>query len=555
MKIVRKFDTWQRLNEQEELDVKTRAQKKADRKKNKRKFRTERFASESGGEYVLIKQKDDKEDQDTFTVKGKGKKSPIWDKEGKVLDDVRSFIDAELFSGQNEGKYDNESIEMEKYKEGARKDKVTFSIKLVDQEAKKAEAAEAEEEAKKAKEEEEAKKVEAEKLTIPANEEGENRIEIGQSSPVLPKIKELIRKTFVKKGFKMGSAYGMDWLDSDKLEEKDAVWIKALRAGFGMKIADFISQGLVDKISAQVAEWEKPAEEEEKEETETNESRVFNFNSYLKMLEQFDMEAAMKQMQQEAPKEEKPAKKKAATGGSGGSAPSTGFSQEEGDKFRQWANSTDELKKKYGKPSKYDLDATGEPDNNFIRKAYAAAKSEYEASKKSTTSIFNDDEDSELKKSMQADYEIANDISNKLIKFWKSNPGAGIFKPFKGVIDDDEDKALKGAYDPWLTSSGIRKQFAKLKNPYYRKTMNGVIYQTKVEMTDMVGNSVSWTLLNPSKLKGIADEGLKQLATYEPPAKTWIGSDLDYIGNKFAKAIGYKPQMSRYRIPGNLFDF
>ena len=60
---------------------------------------------------------------------------------------------------------------------------------------------------------------------------------------------------------------------------------------------------------------------------------------------------------------------------------STGFSQEEGDKFRQWANSTDELKKKYGKTSKYDLDAAGKPDNSFIRKAYAAAKSEYEASK------------------------------------------------------------------------------------------------------------------------------------------------------------------------------
>ena len=544
MKIVRKFDTWQRLNEQEELDVKTRAQKKADRKKNKRKFRTERFASESGGEYVLIKQKDDREDQDTFIVKGKGKKSPIWDKEGKVLDDVRGFIDAELFSGQNEGKYDNESIEMEKYKEGARKDKVTFSIKLVDQEAKKAKE---EEEAKKAKEEE-AKNVEAEKLTIPANEEGENRIEIGQTSPVLTKIKELIRKTFVKKGFKMGSAYGMDWLDSDKLEEKDAVWVKALRAGFGMKIADFISQGLVDKIVAQVAEWEKPVEEAT-EETEANESRVFNFNSYLKMLEQFDMEAAMKQMQQEAPKEEKPTEKKAVTGGS---APSTGFSQDEGDKFRKWANSTDELKKKYGKSSKYDLDVTGKPDNTFIRKAYAAAKAEYEASKKSKTS---ESGDSELKKSMQADYEIANDISNKLIKFWKSNPGAGIFKPFKGAINDDEEKALKGAYEPWLIKSGIGAQLAKIKNPYYKKTMNGVIYQTKVEMTDMVGNDVSWTLLNPAKLKGIADEGLKQLATYEPPAKTWIGSGLDSIGNMFAKAIGYKPEMSRYVITGNLFDF
>jgi hypothetical protein len=319
-----------------------------------------------------------------------------------------------------------------------------------------------------------------------------------------------------------------------------------------MKIANFISQGLVDKIVAQVAEWEKPVEEEATEETTVaNESRIFNFSNYLRMLEQFDMEAAMKQMEEATP-EEKPAEQKAATGGSGGSAPSTGFSQDEGDKFRKWANSTDELKKKYGKSSKYDLDVTGKPDNSFIRKAYAAAKEEYEASKGDSKV---ESGSSELKKSMQADYEIANDISNKLIAFWKSNPGAGIFKPFKGFFNDDEEKALKGAYEPWLTKSGIRAQLAKIKNPYYKKTITGVIYQTKVEMTDAISNNVSWTLLNPSKLKGIADEGLKQLAAYEPPAKTWIGSDLDALGNLFAKFTGYKPEMSRYVIPGNLFDF
>lgn len=105
---------------------------------------------------------------------------------------------------------------------------------------------------------------------------------------------------------------------------------------------------------------------------------ITNYNTYLK--EQFNMEAAMKQMQQETPKEEKP-----ATGGSSTSLPSTGFSQEEGDEFRQWANSTDELKRKYGKSSKYDLDATGKPDNNFIRKAYKAAKGEYEKRKEDST--------------------------------------------------------------------------------------------------------------------------------------------------------------------------
>lgn len=56
---------------------------------------------------------------------------------------------------------------------------------------------------------------------------------------------------------------------------------------------------------------------------------------------------------------------------------STGFDQAAGDAFRAWANSTDELKKKYGEASTFDLDAKGKPDNSFIRKAYAAAKEEY----------------------------------------------------------------------------------------------------------------------------------------------------------------------------------
>lgn len=55
----------------------------------------------------------------------------------------------------------------------------------------------------------------------------------------------------------------------------------------------------------------------------------------------------------------------------------TGFDQAAGNKFREWANSTPELKSKYGKDSKFDLDPKGKPDNSFIRKAYAAAKDEY----------------------------------------------------------------------------------------------------------------------------------------------------------------------------------
>ena len=55
--------------------------------------------------------------------------------------------------------------------------------------------------------------------------------------------------------------------------------------------------------------------------------------------------------------------------------------QEEGDAFRAWANSTPELAAKYGKTSSFDLDATGKFNNSFINKAYAVAKAEYDLTK------------------------------------------------------------------------------------------------------------------------------------------------------------------------------
>ena len=472
--MINNFKNWGRLNEQKGLDVDPKKSKKLARKQNKRKFRKEDYVSDSGASYSLIRQKDDDETKDTFVLKGKGKDSPVWNEDGKITNDVNDFLNFELLSGENEGKYDKESIEMEKYREGKRRDKVTFTVSLMDKEKVKAEK-EAEAEAKKKEEEETKKKAEeAKKIVIPANEEGENRIEIGQTSPVLPQIKELIRKTFVKKGFKMGSAYGIDWLDSDKLEEKDAVWVKALRAGFAMKIVDFISQGLVDKIVAQVAEWEKPIEEEE-EATTANESRIFNFNSYLKMLEQFDMEAALKQMQQEAPKEEKPAEKKEdAPGVSGGSAPSTGFSQEEGNKFRQWANSTDELKKKYGKSSKYDLDATGKPDNIFIRKAYAAAKTEYEWSR------------------TDADVKLAEQVSKTLVALFKDTAW---FKEFKAPNDNEAGAIAKFA--PWWTKN-IQPTIDKLNDKDKNKqTLNELRKNIIIKMEGSTADDwARWRILD-----------------------------------------------------------
>tara|TARA_R110000764_G_scaffold542_4_gene2054 strand:- start:1569 stop:2558 length:990 start_codon:yes stop_codon:yes gene_type:complete len=46
--------------------------------------------------------------------------------------------------------------------------------------------------------------------------------------------------------------------------------------------------------------------------------------------------------------------------------------------YRAWANSTDELNKKYGKKSEYDLDEIGSA-NSWFDKSYKAGKTEYEA--------------------------------------------------------------------------------------------------------------------------------------------------------------------------------
>ena len=89
--------------------------------------------------------------------------------------------------------------------------------------------------------------------------------------------------------------------------------------------------------------------------------------------EQFNVEAAMKQMNSDS------------INTSNNELVPTGFTRAEGNEFRKWANSTPELRQKYGKQSIYDLDASGSPDNAFIRKAYSAAKNEYETREKETS--------------------------------------------------------------------------------------------------------------------------------------------------------------------------
>lgn len=59
--------------------------------------------------------------------------------------------------------------------------------------------------------------------------------------------------------------------------------------------------------------------------------------------------------------------------------------------YRIWANSTDTLKKKYGKTSTYDLDATSKtPYNSYFTKSYAAGKADYEKAAKSAVESQND---------------------------------------------------------------------------------------------------------------------------------------------------------------------
>jgi hypothetical protein len=554
MKIISKFNGWKHINEQEQLNIdskKSSETKRTERKQNKRKFRKEDYISDSGSTYSLIKQKSSNKTKDTFVLKGKGKDSPVWNKEGEIVNDVNDFLNFELFSGKNKGKYNEDSIKMEKYREGMLRDRVKFTIDLA---TSKPAVEPAQAVSKPAVEPAQA----VDKIQIPENEEGENRIEIGQTSEVLPKIKEVIRKSFVPKGFKLGEGFGVDWLDSTKLEEKDAVWVRALRAGFGMKIANFISQGLINKLIDQVLEWENEKKSEDTE-VASNESLIPMFNLYLKLMEAFDMEAAQKEMEapqkeMEAPQQEKETSisnmEKMPLRQS--SSPSTWFTQDEGDRFRKWANSTDELKRKYGKDSEYDLDPTGKPDNSFIRKAYAAAKKEYGAfikqegkyAKRGTTVT------SENQKSLEADYLRASNISTALINFWKSvskgtEPGTSTFKDYKGRWDDDELKGLKFGYEPWLEKNGIVRTLSLIKDPVYKKTMEDVVFKTKEEMTDIIGNTVTWTLFNP---KGLEEE----LSDADLQAALEKNTAIIKLDPRYSKST---PDKTLYSIPGGQFDF
>ena len=688
MKLVTKFNNWQLVTEKKasklnvEKQTKAKKAKKAKRKQNKRSNRKEKFVSDSGAEYTLVKQRTQSGDKKhSFVLKGKGKDSPVWDENGVIMKDVNAFLENELESGENEGKYNIDTVELEKYRDGKSRDRVKFSVELGTTSTKKEEDSEDSEDVETKKEK---KTPSASKITLPENEEGEKRISVGDTSEELLKIKALVFDPLMKNGLKLGDDFGMDWLSEKELKEKDVVWIKMVRSGLDMPSADFISQRMIDRLIAETSEMKS-----------TNES-IMQFDKFLQLNEAFDMAAANSTGKKlKKAKTSTPAKASVKPSGSVETSDSgeeavgdSGLTDTQAAAYRTWANSNDKLINAYGKVG-FDLDPTG-TNNSFVKRSFAKAKADYESGEgndnmlkkvwattgkpnawraefekatglapekvelgendfsmgylsknegrwavhlasprpaigsinkgdnvkllnapeiSSGEQMFNvadvwkdsagnlgaiylnipnlnialtpdpksgtpvnreyegtgiikvvgvgDMAGSELRQQMQSDYNLAQSISDSLVTFWSG--GGGIkgrtFAPFKGFWNDDEDKALAGGYTPWLKSSGINDKLNKIVTPYYKKSMQGVIAKTKEEMTDSIGNAVSWALLDPSKIPDAADEALIALATYEPPASTWFGSAWDKLSNEASKIFGLKPEMKKYEIPGGQFDF
>jgi hypothetical protein len=95
--------------------------------------------------------------------------------------------------------------------------------------------------------------------------------------------------------------------------------------------------------------------------------------------------------------------------------------------YRLWANSTEELNKKYGKKSQFDLDATSpNPYNSFFLKSYALGKSDYEASLKKPTG--------------SSAYSIPQDIQNDILTIVAMGTGA---KAKKIYLENEIEKRSK----------------------------------------------------------------------------------------------------------------
>jgi hypothetical protein len=137
--------------------------------------------------------------------------------------------------------------------------------------------------------------------------------------------------------------------------------------------------------------------------------------------------------------------------------PSPFTTQEEGDAFRSWANSTPELAAKYGKSSKFDLDANGKFNNSFIRKAYAAAKDEY--SKKDTK---------DAKATPEGKYKEGDIVYYKVVKKVKTPEVEQEKEKVAAVEPEKKKKKTKYPYDEMYganpnLSEGIATSFNTFK--------------------------------------------------------------------------------------------
>jgi hypothetical protein len=90
--------------------------------------------------------------------------------------------------------------------------------------------------------------------------------------------------------------------------------------------------------------------------------------------------------------------------------------------YRKWANSTEELKKKWGKTSKYDLDETStSPYNSFFLDSYnGGGKAEYEKSLQSTGSSSTGTSSSTL----ETQAKLNKETMDRLYAYWNWNRSA-----------------------------------------------------------------------------------------------------------------------------------
>lgn len=554
----------------------TKEERKARRKakrgaKHKDKRAVAKTKTISGNKYKIVRKKDNDPTQDTYIVKTRGK-TKIWDEDGNITDEAWDFVKSTIEDSDKD--YDNDSIEPILTDKKLR-DKIEFTVKV-----KGTEEEEGEEETVDAKEEEkeEVKTKVKETASIKLSDEDEGSIAKGETSTILPSVRELLQATFSDIE---GLAPLFEPYDSKKyiagqiLTDKDVQLINSIRQGFGMKVSGKITDQFLSKVTAENAlgthkesteevegseamdreTFDKQKEEEGKAMLSKSESTLYKFNEFLAINEAFDSNAAVAYYKETySDKEEATGDKaKKSSGSSGGSSSDpTGFTPEQGNLFRAWANRKANISK-YGKESKFDLDKEGGHDNKFIRKSWAAAVSSGDhggidkilTGDKKAQSV--DTVDNTIK-SLTNDFNLANEASKKVASFWhgvcdNTGDAPALFKQYKGTFNDDEDAAAL-AYDRWIKKN-ITPLTNKIGAKAYKTTLNNVIKATREQMTDSIGNEVNWQIIDASKLDPETSpeeiEGLVDAETF------------GYWTDVFARTD--KGHMIKHSISGKCFDF